>query len=291
MKSEIKKIDDTVRELTVEVSGEVVKAKFEDVFKRITQEAKVPGFRPGNAPRDLIEKNFSAHAHEQVLKELIPDLYNEAINKEGLDVLELPEVSDVKLDRSSISFKAKVEVNPEIPLKDYKGIKVIYKNITVTSDEIKRSLDSVKESRKLENIDDAFARGAGYPNLAELEKALEHQIVVQKENQQRQDIENHIIEILIKDLDFKIPESLIKRQLADLVKRTLVDLAMRGVPKEKIDEQEKAITANLEPEARKQVKVYLVLAAIAKKENIALDDHMPAHVIEFLLREADWQSQ
>jgi len=46
----------------------------------------------------------------------------------------------------------------------------------------------------------------------------------------------------------------------------------------------------LEPEAKAQVKVYLVLAAIAKKENIPIDDHMPRKTMEFLLKEADWQS-
>jgi FKBP-type peptidyl-prolyl cis-trans isomerase (trigger factor) len=45
----------------------------------------------------------------------------------------------------------------------------------------------------------------------------------------------------------------------------------------------------LEPEARNQVKVYLVLSAIAKKESIPLDDHMPRKVMEFLLREANWK--
>ncbi|MFH1355282.1 MAG: trigger factor family protein, partial [Candidatus Omnitrophota bacterium] len=64
MKTEVKKIDSTKREINVEVSGETVKNKFEDVFKKIGKEAKVPGFRPGNAPRDILEKHYSANAHE-----------------------------------------------------------------------------------------------------------------------------------------------------------------------------------------------------------------------------------
>ena len=108
MKAEVKKIDNTKREINIEVSGDIVKNKFEDVFKRIAKEAKVPGFRPGHAPRDILEKHFTSSAHEQVLKELVPDLYNEAIKKEELDVIELPEVTDVKLDGNSLSFKATV---------------------------------------------------------------------------------------------------------------------------------------------------------------------------------------
>jgi len=289
MKTEVKKIDSTKREVSIEVSGEIVKNKFEDVFKRIAKEAKVPGFRPGNAPRDILEKNFSSLAHEQALKELIPDIYKQAVEKEGLDVIELPNISDVKLDRSTLFFKAIVEVRPEIAVKNYKGIKVNCQKIEVNPDEIKRNLDSLKETRKVAAIDDGFSKSLGYPNVAELEKAVERQMLIQKENQQRQKIESEIIEHILKDLDFKLPQSLIDRQLEDLLRQAKLDLALKGFPREKIDEQEKVLVKELEPQAKSQVKTYLVLAEIAKKENIPLDDHMPQKVIEFLLREADWQ--
>ena len=290
MKTEVKKLDGTTREVSVEVDGEIVKNKFEDVFKKISQEAKVPGFRPGHAPRDILEKHYASSAHEQVIKELVPDVYNEAINKEGLDVIEFPEISEVKLDRSSLSFKAKVEVSPSVEVKDYKGIKVKYQPAVVSADEIKRNIDSLKESRKVDSLDDGFAKSLCYPNLAELEKALEKQILMHKENEGRQKIENEIIEAVTKGLDFKLPQSLVKRQLQDMLRQAKVDLAMKGITREKIDAEEKTLLNELEPEARKQVKIYLVLAAIAKKENIALDDHMPHKVMEFLLKEANWET-
>lgn len=289
MKTLVKKLDSSKREISIEVSGDVVKNKYNEVFKKISQEAKIPGFRPGHAPMDMIEKHYGSHAHEQVLKELIPDIYNEAINKENLDVIELPEISEVKLDKTTLAFKATVEISPEISLKNYKGLKVNYKKVSVAADEIKRSIDSLKESRKLDSINDNFVKGLGYPSLADLEKALENQIYLQKENQQRQDLENQIVETLLKETEFKVPQSLINRQLQDLVRHAKVDLAMKGVPKEKIDEQEKEVTKNLEAEAKRQVQVYLILAEIAKKENIKIDDHMPHHAMEFLLRSADWK--
>jgi FKBP-type peptidyl-prolyl cis-trans isomerase (trigger factor) len=289
MKAEVKKLDNIKTEINIEVSGDVVKNKFEDVFKRIAKEAKVAGFRPGNAPRDIIEKNYSAQAHEQVLRELVPDVYSEAIAKEGLDVIELPEITDVKLDRSKLSFKATVEVNPEITLKNYKGIKINYKKISVTADEIKHSLDSLKEARKVEAVDDKFANSLGYPNLQELEQAIQRQIFLHKDNQERQRIESEIIEVITGGLDFKLPASLVSRQLQDMLRQAKLDLALKGMPREKIDGQEGQITQTLEPQARKQVQIYLVLAAIAKKENIALDDNMPRRVMELLLKYANWQ--
>jgi FKBP-type peptidyl-prolyl cis-trans isomerase (trigger factor) len=289
MKTEVKKLDASARELSIEVSGEVVKNKFEDVFKKITQEAKVPGFRPGHAPRDIVERNFSSHAHEQVLKELIPEIYNQAIGKEGLDVIELPQISEVKLDRNSLYFKARVEVSPEIILKNYKRLKVNYKSLTITPEEIKRSVDSLKEARKIEQADDNLARSLGYLKLSELEKAMERHLLIQKDNETRQKIENELIDSLTRDLDFKVPQSLIKRQAQDLLRQAKVDLALKGVAREKIDENEAALSKEIMPEAEKQVRVYLVLSEIAKKENITLDDHMPRRVMEYLLKEADWQ--
>jgi trigger factor len=288
MKTEVKSLEANVREINIEVSGDIVKNKFEDVFKRVGQEAKIPGFRPGHAPRDILEKNYSGVVHEQVLKELVPDIYNEAINKEGLDVIELPEISEVKLERESLAFKAKVEVSPDIDVKNYKGIKIDYKSVSVDAGEVKRAIDSLKESRKIETVDDNLARSLGYPNLAELEKVLDKQIFIQKENAERQKAEIEIIENLTKNLDFKLPQSLIKRQLEDMLRQAKVDLALKGVARDKIEEQEKKMREEFEPEAAKQVKIYLVLSAIAKKEKIALDDHMPRRVMEFLFREAKW---
>jgi len=289
MKTEVIKIDGNTREIKVEVTGELVKNKFEDVFKRISQEAKIPGFRPGHAPRDMLEKNFSASAHEQVLKELIPDVYSQAVNKEALDVVELPEISEVKLDKESLSFKAKVEVSPDIEIKNYKNIKIDYKKVDVSRDEVARTMDSFKESRKLDKLDDALARSLGYPSLIELEGVLEKQLFLQKENAQRQRIESAIIDNLTKGLDFKLPQSLVKRQLEDMLRQAKLDLALKGIPREKIEGQEKKMREELEDEAKNQVKIYLILSTIAKREGILLDEHMPRKVMEFLLKEADWK--
>lgn len=288
LKTEAKKIDSTKTEINIEVSGDIVKAKFEEIFKRIAKDAKVPGFRPGHVPRDILEKHYSSYANELVLKELVPDIYNQAIDKEGLEAIELPNISDVKLDRSALSFKAQVEISPQIQVKNYKGIKVNYKRIEVAPDEIKRNIDSLKEARKADTADDNFAKSLGYPRSAELEKVMENQIYIQKENLQRQKIEDEIVESITAGLDFKLPQSLVNRQLQDLTRQAKVDLALKGMPREKIDEQEKELSQELEPQAKRQVKVYLVLTQIAKKENIPLDDHMPRKVMEFLLREAEW---
>jgi len=288
MNTEVKRIDSTKREINIEVSGEIIKNKFEDVFKKVQQEAKVPGFRPGHAPRDIIEKKFSSAINEQVIKELIPDLYSKAIEKESLDVIDMPNISDVTLDRDKLAFKAEVEVTPEIEVKGYKGIKLDYKKVEVTADDVKRSIDALKESRKADAIDDSFARGLGYPDLATFEKVLEMQITIQKYNQNHKGLEDKIIESITKDMDFKIPDVLVNRQSSEMMRQARIDMAIKGIPADKAHEQEKLLLEELSPVAKKQVKVYLVLSKIAKLENIPLDDNMAQKVIELLFKLADW---
>lgn len=289
MNIQLKKIDGTKREINIEVTGDIVKNKFEAAFKKIGLEAKVAGFRPGHVPRDILEKNFFSAANEYVIRELIPEIYDQAIAKESLDVLGLPGISDVKLDRSMLSFKAQVEVRPEINLKNYKGIKLKFRKIEVGLEDIKRHIDSLKESRKADNVDDAFAKSLGYPNLPQLEKAIETQIFIQKQRQQHNDLEEELINNVMSELDFKVPEALINRQIEELVKQIKLDMLLKGAPADKIQERENALPQELYPQAKEQVRVYLVLSEIARKENIPQDEHMSQKAIELLFREADWE--
>lgn len=289
MKTELKKIDGAKVELYVEVSGDIVKESFEKAFREIGEKAKIKGFRQGHVPRDILEKEFSSNAHELVLNKLIPEVYNSAVDKEKVDVIDMPNISEVKLDRNTLSFKATVEINPEIKINNYKKLKISYKSIEVSPDDLKRYLDALKESRKADNVDDNFAKGLGYPNLTEFEKVVERQIFIQKENLQRQKIENEVINDVSKGVEVKLPQSLVNRQLQELLRQAKLDLALKGVPRDKIEEQEKNMTEELSGEAKKQVEVYLILSEIAKRENIPVDDHMPRRVIELLFREADWE--
>ncbi|MDD5348362.1 MAG: trigger factor [Candidatus Omnitrophica bacterium] len=288
MKSAVKKIDSSTMELSISVEGDPVKSKFEAVFKEIGSQAKVKGFRPGHAPRELIEKEYSGLAHERVLHELVPELLEKSFAEHDLHVLATPQVKDVKLERAHLSFTAQVEVTPQIDVKNYKGIKINYKKIAAGADEIKRNIDSVKESRKADAVDDAFARTLGYPSVAELEQSVGRQLAVQKDNAGRRDVEKQIIDALTKGLEVKLPQSLVAKHLEEQLRQAKMELALRGVPREKIAAEEENLRKELTPQAQQQVKVYLILAEIAKREHIAPDDHMTQACMEFLMREASW---
>jgi trigger factor len=138
MKTEIKKVDKHKRKISVEIGAEAVSRKLEDVYNRIAKDAQVPGFRKGKAPRDVLEKHYKDFASQEIIKELVPESYNQAIEREALSVLHYPQISEVKLDKGILSFNALVEVKPEIIFKkDYKGIKVEYKRQEVSAQDLK----------------------------------------------------------------------------------------------------------------------------------------------------------
>ena len=288
MKTEVRKIDQHKRELTIKVEGDIVGQKFDQVYKRINKEAKVPGFRPGNVPRDILEKHYSTVAQQEILKELLPEVYNQALTETNLEPVGLPQISQVNLGKDSLSFKANLEVKPKIDLKNYKGLSVECKPIQVNEDEISQALDKLKQNYA-QMSDEECAHSLGYPNLKVLREVLERQLYLEKTRAQQINAENNIIEQLLRQVNFQIPSILINRQLDNLVKQAQLDLTLRGMSKEEVDKQIPELRNNLEPQAKRQVHIFLVLEEVARRENIARDEKMTQRVIEFLLRQANWK--
>ncbi|HBU08618.1 MAG TPA: hypothetical protein DEA99_05425 [Candidatus Omnitrophica bacterium] len=288
MKVEAKKLDASKVQLDIEVPQETVKKKFEEVYEKVGKEARIPGFRPGKAPKDILEKHHGRLIQDEVIKGLIPEAYRGSIEREKIDVVEMPEISQVKLESNILSFRAVVEVKPQIEIKDYKNIKLKYKKIAVGPQEIDKSLDSFKESHKISALDDKFAKGLGYKTLADMRASIERRLLTQKEDELRRQLQEDLLKQILDKARFRVPPSLIAQRLEELVKDAKVQLAIRQVPREQIASHDEKLRKELLPEAETQVKTFLVLEEIAKKENITDAEHLTQRTIEFLLSEANW---
>ena len=293
MKIETKKIDACKREISIEIPKELVSQKFDEIYKEIGKKVQIKGFRPGKAPRDILESRHSDLAREEVLKDLIPSTYKQAIEKEKLDPVDLPEVSDVQFKENVISFKAKVEIRPEVKIKNYKSLRVKRKKTKVSGEDIDKSLDSLKKSQGLDDkaaIDDAFAKGLGHSNLADLKENIKKQMEIIKDQQARQDVENQIIEQLLKNSSFELPESSVRKQLDYMVKDAKMRLSYQGMKKEDVEAKDKELREQLKEEAKKAVRIYFILDKIAQLENLEVkeEDQLSKKVMEFLLKEAQW---
>lgn len=293
MKLSVKKVDALKRELKFEVAGERITKKKEETLSEISRVAKIKGFRPGKAPRQVVEANYGDYAKEEMIKKLIPEVYREGLEQEKIDPLDLPEINDVEFKNDVLTFTAVVDIKPEVKVKDYKGIKVKRKSAKVTEEEINKTLDYLKKSQGKEDavIDDAFVKGLGYPTLDSFKQFLTRQMEMDKDRQNRMDIENQVVEALLKDTKFAVPQSLVKRQLEHRIEELQERVKSQGMPEAEIKKKEEDWRKDLQPAVERDVKAFLVFDAIAKEEKITAveGENLPNKVMAFLLKEAQWE--
>lgn len=293
MKIEVKKIDTTRRELRFQVPQERFSEKLDEVYQEIGRSAAVKGYRPGKAPRQALEARHGRWAKEETIKKLIPEIYQEGLQKEKITPFDLPEIQDVALKDGSLSFTARLDIKPEVRLKNYKGIYVKRKNSEVPDEELSKALGLLQKDPKDPGTsgDDAFAKGLGYPNREALKGSLRRQMAVERDRQASLDVENQIMEYLLKEASVVVPGSAVNRQLELRLKEAHRSLHAQGLSEEDIKKKEDEIRPNLRPVAEKDLKLFLILEHIAKLENItaAENESLFHKVMEFLLKEAKWE--
>ena len=134
MKTNSKSLDKCQVELTVTLDAEEMKAIVKEVEKVFVREAKLPGFRPGKVPLELIRKEFAASLKQETERAMFQKNYASAVKEAGIDEVALADVKDMKFDADGGSFTAVIEVKPVFKLPAYKGLK-ISSNDTAVSDE------------------------------------------------------------------------------------------------------------------------------------------------------------
>lgn len=157
----------TIKELYITVPEEDIKRKREEVVKYFKNRAKIPGFRPGHAPREIVERIFKEEIKERVATELINEHGKKAISESGLNPLDFY-VKDYKYsDDGSFSFSLLVEVIPPYDVVDYKGIEVEIKKKVVNEEDVNNALQSIRENfAQLVPVED---RGVQVGDIVEIE--------------------------------------------------------------------------------------------------------------------------
>lgn len=134
------------RILEIEVSREKVDDEFDAVYEKYKAHSKIPGFRKGKAPMDLVKLRFKDAMEKEVVESLVPKAYEDAIKETSLSPISLPVVKDLQFQKGTpLKFKAEVDVKPEIEVKDYKGIKLARKIRQITEEDVNRFLNYLRE--------------------------------------------------------------------------------------------------------------------------------------------------
>jgi trigger factor len=165
MKTEIKDISPTLKQIDIEIEPEAVRAVYDRISDRYAKSANVPGFRPGHAPRGVVRTRFKDQIRSELLRELIPDAVQKAIEEHHLEPLGEPELNLEnteglsELGQKPLSFNVNVEVLPEIKLGEYRGLEVARRTRPVTDEDTNRVIESLREnSASLEPVEDRGAQ-------------------------------------------------------------------------------------------------------------------------------------
>jgi trigger factor len=345
--------------LELSVPAEEVEAETGRVISDIQKRAKLPGFRPGKAPAALIRKHFEGDIRQKVLESLIPKHLHHQFEQDNLQVVGTPDISEVDFRSGEpLRFKAEFETLPEIALKEYKGLTVVYHDPEVSETDIDQRIEQLREQKadyanvdprpledgdfavlaleseeakqdemmleiagadtmlaftenlrglnpgdtkefevsypedygepklagrtvhfkalvkgirrkELPEVNDEFAKDLGdFLTVAELRDALRKSIGAQRQYEAQQEAKNKLVDTLVDEHEFPVPETFVERQLRNRVESSLRSLAAEGVDPKSIKLDWQKVKASQGDKARREVKASMLLSRIAERESI-----------------------
>src|SRR5437870_8490888 len=137
MKVQVEKKPESISTLKIELPPDEVSKEWDTIANSFARFAKIPGYRPGKAPRAVIDKRFRKEIQEEVTKKLVSKSYHEAIEQKKLRVASLTNLEDVQFgEDKSMRFQATVVTAPEFKLLEYKKIPIELPDTKVTEVEI-----------------------------------------------------------------------------------------------------------------------------------------------------------
>ena len=147
MKIDVDRVGPVQRKIRVELPAEAVDQEFFRVYANLAQRAKIRGFRPGKAPRSVLQGLYGDEVKGQVLARLVERSLGEVFKEKGLEVVSKPEVEAYDLEEGrTFTFSALVEVKPEVELRDYLGQEVQRVKVSVDGAQVEHALGHLQET-------------------------------------------------------------------------------------------------------------------------------------------------
>src|SRR5580700_8880051 len=363
-------------EIEISVPVDEIARETDRVVANIQQKVKLPGFRPGKVPINLIRTKFAKEVREDVIENLLPKYFQKKMEEEDLQVVGRPSVKDVEFKEGEpLRFKAEFEVAPTIDLKEYRGVTVHYSEPEVTDEDIAKRLEEVRDqkaqfvnidprpaadgdyavvsldslsgveksihqddmqlhvgdpetvaafsdavrglspeeekefevaypedygqknlagktvrfrmkvkmirTKELPELNDEFARDLGdYQTLDDFREAVRRAIFQEREFLAQQKAKEELIDTLIKEHDFPVPEAYIERQIESQLTEQFKDLADRGIDPAKLQIDWTKLKEAQRPKAIHDVKGSLLIDKVAERESISATNDEVDHEVQ-----------
>ena len=392
MKTNTKNLENCQVELKVALDAEEMKGVVKEVEKAFMREARLPGFRPGKVPIDIIRRQFADALRSETQNEMVRRHYNDAVKAEGVEEVALVGLKDVSSGAEGGEFTAVVDVKPKFKLPAYKGLKIAQNDTKVSDQQVSDQLERLRaayakfeDAKEGEAVSDGdfvqidysgtvdgkpvlevspeakvVASGTGFwfqveegrflPEIVEAVKGMkvgetkagvkarfakegapeglggkdaEYSVTLKmfrrrilpgdaefaekakaesveklsatiREALEKQAIdaesarrENEAVEMLMKKVDFAVPQSQVRRAMDGVLSQFEQRAQYSGLPADYFEKNRDQILKDAEDTATRQVRLWYVFDAIAKAENIeAKDEEKGKKVVELILANA-----
>ncbi len=178
------------RKLEITIPEEDVNKKFDEVWNVLKKEAKIPGFRPGKAPINIIKSRYGRLAEKEVLETIIPDAYSDAVKESGLFPISEPDFSRIEIaEGKAIEFSAEFDVKPEFEAERYTGFTLKRQTEIVPDMDIEKAYQRILDQNS---------------SLKPKEGAAEEGNLVIVDMQKTADPDNAIKDTELKDFSFEL---------------------------------------------------------------------------------------
>jgi trigger factor len=166
MTANVTKLEENKVRLDIEVAPETVRQGVEAKIKELGRQVRVPGFRPGKAPRRVIENRLGRdYIYMEALQDQLPGWYSQAVVETEVRPIDQPEIhfEDPLDEEQGFKFSATVEVRPEATLGDYKGVEVPRREVEISDEDVEEQLEELRgQFATLAAVEDRPAQQGDY---------------------------------------------------------------------------------------------------------------------------------
>ena len=308
-----------MKEVVIKIEGEDWKKALDKAFKKLNKEAKIDGFRPGKAPKEVYIKKYGMTSlYMEAAESCLNEAYEMMLKENGDDVIVAqPEINLSAVTDDYVEFKFNLTLKPEVKLGKYKGLDVKKDTVKVTKKEVSEAIEQMRQ-RYMENIDkegkvangdvaiidfEGFKDGVAFDGGKGEDYSLKigsntfipgfEEKIIGMEKGEEKDInltfpeDYHAEDLKGKDVVFKVKVKEIKEQkLPELNKDFFLDLGMEGIEtKEDLEKQlEENIKVRKEAEADNKY-IDDLLAEVAKNTKIDIPEAMIEEEIDRILKQ------
>src|SRR5229473_3148786 len=146
MKTDLVDVNDTRKNLRVEIPSDIVDAEIERVARDYSRKARIPGFRPGKAPARVIKQRFKDQILHDVAHDLVPRAVDEALRERGVEPVDTPDIRDVVVEEGQpLTFTASFDTVPTFDPGDYATIQLRRPAVTVDEAAVDQALAGLRE--------------------------------------------------------------------------------------------------------------------------------------------------